>query len=127
MNREFYFSEVLSRAKECFGCKKDKDLADILGISPQVLGNRKKTESIPYAEIVSAAMVIGADVQYILTGVPSASAPSAAALSRDEAALLDNYRNIQDTEDKTAVSKLALRCAEAAKQGKEESRTKKKA
>lgn len=68
MNREFIFSDVIARAKECFSCNKDSELASVLGISPQVLGNRKKTESIPYAEIVAAAMDAGEDVQYILTG-----------------------------------------------------------
>jgi hypothetical protein len=41
-------------------------------------------------------------------------------VSKDEEALLDNYRHIQDKEDKNAVSKLALRCAEAATQGEDE-------
>ncbi|MGZ5055466.1 MAG: hypothetical protein ACXWAT_11070 [Methylobacter sp.] len=41
-------------------------------------------------------------------------------VSKDESALLDHYRHIEDKEDKSAVSKLAMRSAEAAKQGKEE-------
>jgi transcriptional regulator with XRE-family HTH domain len=50
-----------------------------------------------------------------------------ASLSPEETALIDNFRHIQDKEDKTAVSKLALRCAEAATSGKEESGKKKRA
>lgn len=122
MNREFSFSEVLSRAKESFGCKKDKDLADILGISPQVLGNRKKTESIPYAEIVSAAMNTGADVQYILTGVRSAALPGARVLRPDQTALLDNVEHCAK-EDQEAIKRMAFIAAKAdnkdeAQQGK---------
>jgi len=68
MNRELEFSEVLLRAKECFGCEKDSELAAVLGMSPQTLGNRKKSQSLPYEEIVDKAFEKGIDLQYILTG-----------------------------------------------------------
>lgn len=94
---EFVFSEVLARAKESFQCKTDKALAEALGITPQALGNRKKIESIPYPEIISAAFDRCADVQYILTGVPSANA-----LALDEQALLAGYRAL-DARGKAGV------------------------
>lgn len=54
-------------------------------------------------------------------------AQSQASLSPEETALIDNFRHIEDREDKSAVSKLAMRSAEAAKQGKEEPGRKKRA
>lgn len=89
--------------------------------------NYEAGERAPDGAYLAAIAAAGADVQYILTGIRSVTAPSVPTLSRDEEALLDNYRNIQDTEDKSAVSKLALRCAEAATLGKEESGRKKRA
>jgi hypothetical protein len=71
MNRVFSFADVIARAKECFGCKKDSELAAMLGMSPQTLNNRKKTESIPYEELLALALSQSKDIQYILTGVRS--------------------------------------------------------
>lgn len=69
MSRLFSFADVIARAKECFGCNKDSELAGLLGISPQTLNNRKKTESIPYEELLALAIAQGKDIQYILTGI----------------------------------------------------------
>nr|WP_026601661.1 LexA family transcriptional regulator [Methylomonas sp. 11b] len=66
-NHELSFASVISRAKESFSCKTDKALADAIGISPQVLVNRKNTDSIPYEELIDAAIEAGLDVGYILT------------------------------------------------------------
>jgi transcriptional regulator with XRE-family HTH domain len=100
------------------------EAAEIGGVKRRAQINYESGERCPDGHYFSAIAAAGADVQYILTGIRSSTAPT---LSKDEEALLDNYRNIQDTEDKSAVSKLALRSAEAAKQGKEESGRKKRA
>jgi hypothetical protein len=119
MNRELIFYDVISRAKEVFGCKTDKDFADVIGIKPQTLGNRKKTASIPYDEIVAAAIRQTADIQYILTGMRShqvaEESPGYAVLDKREAALIENYRHIADEEDKRCVERTALLAAKADK------------
>ncbi len=118
MNRELVFNDVIVRAKEVFGCKTDKDFADVIGIKPQTLGNRKKTASIPYDEIVAAAIKQAADLQYILTGMRSNRAaeqpPEYSMLNKREVALLDNYRHIADEEDRRCVERTVLLAAKAA-------------
>jgi len=138
MNREFIFNEVINRAKESFGCKTSKALAETIGISPQVMGNRKKTASIPYEEIIAAAMRRGVDVQYILTGqllgvatqvssqYQSGSQQALAvaekplgyvALKPDQIALLDNLEHCSK-EDQEAIKRMALLAAKAGDQEK---------
>jgi hypothetical protein len=117
MNR--VFDEVIERAKNAFGCPTDKDLAELIGISPQALNNRKKTGSIPYEQIIASATQRGADLQYILTGIRSNMAaeqhPGYAVLNPRETMLLDNYRHIADEEDKRCVERTALLAAKADK------------
>lgn len=61
------FESVIERAKEELRCDTDKALAERMGISPQTLNNRKKTKSIPYDELIAAALTMGCDIAYILT------------------------------------------------------------
>jgi len=51
----------------------------------------EKGEQSPSAAYIAAISTSGADVLYILTG--SRGAPAAPAISREEAAFLDNYRH----------------------------------
>jgi hypothetical protein len=124
MKPEFIFSEVIARAKETLGCKKDKDLAALLGMTPQTFGNRKNTESIPFPEIIQASLIAGVDSQYILTGIRSAPMgvnhqnpgyTVTPALNPREAALLDNYRHVESEEDRRTIERVAMRTAEAVK------------
>jgi len=112
MKREFIFSDVIARAKECFGCPSDKALALKLGMSPQTFANRKNTESIPYPEIFSVALECEADVAYILTGIRAEAMAQSQSQSQEglkprEAALLDNYRAMEEG-DQRAIERFAL-------------------
>ena len=88
----------------------------------------EKGNAFPNAKVLSAIAAAGADVQYILTGVRAGGAvaqptPSYTVLSPDEAALVDNYRHIDDRRDKDALLRMALRSAGGAETT--QSRTKK--
>ncbi|MDI1278045.1 hypothetical protein [Methylobacter sp.] len=70
----------------------------------------EKGKSFPNAKVLAAIAAAGADVQYILTGLRSGIAP---AISPREAALLDNYRHIDDEEGKRYVERSAQLAAKA--------------
>jgi hypothetical protein len=80
MGREFSFGDVIARAKECFGVAKDTELAALLGISPQTLNNRKKTESIPFDELLGLAIKWNVDIAWLLTGQRSQPLPISVAV-----------------------------------------------
>lgn len=61
-------NEILNRIKENHIIEKDKEVADILGISQQNLANCKKRNSIPYKEIISYCEYYKISMSYILTG-----------------------------------------------------------
>ncbi len=65
------------------------DFAEVAGVSRAAQIKYEKGERHPDARYLAAIAEAGADVLYILTG-ERAPAP---ALSREEAALLDNYRH----------------------------------
>lgn len=96
------------------------DFAGLGGASLRSQIEWEKGKAFPNAKVLSAIAAAGADVQYILTGIRSGNAPDAVVLDREEKILVDHYRHIADKEDKTAVMKMAMRSAEAAKPGKEE-------
>ena len=66
-----------------------KALATLLGVSVKAVGRYERGENVPGGEVLAKLAEAGADVLYILTG-ERAPAPT---LSREEAALLDNYRH----------------------------------
>ena len=79
----------------------------------------EKGKSFPNAKALAAWASAGADVQYILTGIRAGGAiaqesASYTVLSPEEAALVDNYRHIDDRRDKDALLRLALRSAASA-------------
>jgi transcriptional regulator with XRE-family HTH domain len=85
------------------------DFAALAGATRQTQSNYEKGERVPDAlYLAQIAMCVGADIQYILTGVPSSKRPVSKRellpepeppeetrdrLTPKEAALLDNYRN----------------------------------
>jgi transcriptional regulator with XRE-family HTH domain len=79
----------------------------------------EKGKSFPNAKVLSAIAAVGADVQYILTGLRShqvaEESPGYAVLDKREAALIENYRHIADEEDKRCVERTALLAAKADK------------
>lgn len=58
----------------------------------------EKGKSFPNAKVLAAMAAAGADVNYILTGIKSASAPKPVAepLSQRKKILLDNYDNTSE-------------------------------
>jgi transcriptional regulator with XRE-family HTH domain len=103
------------------------------GATRQSQANYEKGKQAPGATYFAAIAAAGADVQYILTGIRATvalgvSEPQASyvAVTRREAALLDNYRHTADEEDKRAIEQTALMAARSATKGEAQSGMKKK-
>jgi transcriptional regulator with XRE-family HTH domain len=69
------------------------DFGAIAGVQKQAQIKYEKGERSPDADYLSAIATAGADVLYILTGQRAGGAPAAPALTREEEALLDNFRH----------------------------------
>jgi len=82
--------ERLRNERERIGFNQS-DFAEAGGVLKRAQIHYEKNERMPDAGYLSAIAAAGADVLYILTG--SRSAPAAPAISREEAAFLDNYRH----------------------------------
>ena len=59
---------VLDRIKETLGCETDAELADVFGVSPQSVSNRRVRNFVPYREAIFVAMWAGVSIDYLLTG-----------------------------------------------------------
>jgi len=55
MEPELDFDQVIGRAKTAFGVKTDAELCELIGFSTSRFANRKRTGSIPYAELIAVA------------------------------------------------------------------------
>ena len=121
-------SERLLEERKRLGLNQDK-MAETGGIAKRTYCNYEAGDREPMASFFAAIARVGADVQYILTGIRSNSfvqeAPRYAVLNKREEALLDNYRHIADEEDKSVVERTALMAARA-NQGETQSGTKQK-
>ncbi len=126
MSKFLPIGERLREEREKLGFNQ-ADFAAIGGATRKTQYNYETGERAPDGGFLAAIAAAGADVQYILTGIRSGNAPGAVVLDREETILVDHYRHIADKEDKTAVMKMAMRSAEAATSGKEESGRKKRA
>lgn len=100
------------------------DFAAAAGAAKRTLIEWEKGNTSPTLVQLSALITIGADAQYILTGIRSGTAPGAVVLTVREEKLLDNYRALPDEEGKRCVEKVVLMAAGAA-QDATQSRTKK--
>lgn len=120
-------SERLLEERKRLGFNQDQ-MAKIGEIAKRTYCNYESGEREPMASFYSLIASVGADVQYIITGIRSGSVqyvmPNTGSLTRREAALLDNYRNIVTEEDKSVVERTALMAAKAS-QGETKSGTKK--
>lgn len=65
---ELDFETVISRLKTELGARTDLEVAKTLGMSAPAFANRKKNDSLPYEEIVAAAMTRSLDLVFVLTG-----------------------------------------------------------
>ena len=94
------FVGFLERIKHELDLKKDKDVAEFLGLEPKAFSIRKKRDSIPVDAVRAAAFEhpeLNADWGYILTGrrEKSVKMPSEK-LSKEEQELLDLFRQAND-------------------------------
>jgi len=92
--------ERLGLSQEAFG--------EIGGVKKLAQRNYEKGNRQPDASYLTAVAAIGVDVMYVLTG--QRVAPAQPALSRREAALVDNYRHCAQ-EDQQAIDRVALNAA----------------
>ena len=129
MSKFLPIGERLREERERLGLNQ-ADFAAIGGSTRKTQYNYEAGERAPDGGFLAAIAAVGVDVLYILTGNRANHAaeqnPGYTVLNREEAALLDNFRHIADQEDKSAVTKLALRSAEAATREETQPRTKKK-
>lgn len=59
---------VLDRIKESLGVESDAELAELFGVSPQSISNRRTRNFVPYRETIYIAMWAGVSIDYLLTG-----------------------------------------------------------
>jgi transcriptional regulator with XRE-family HTH domain len=88
------------------------DFAGLAGRTKKTLIDYEKGATSPDAKFLAAIAAAGADVQYILTGTRTPS-QTTGPLTPREAALLDNYRNIEDENDKKLIERTTLLVAKA--------------
>lgn len=84
-------SERLRHERERLGLTQPQ-LGQIVGVGKTTVLNWEKGASDPGAVQMAALAAAGVDVLYVITGQRSAPA-SSPPISREEAALLDNYRH----------------------------------
>ena len=99
----FVFFEIgnrLREERERLGLSQPA-LADICGVTMRSQRNYEKGDRQPDASYLAAVSAAGADVLYILAG-QRAGAALPSPISREEAALLDNYRH-SSPEGKKAI------------------------
>lgn len=107
--------------------KTQEELAAACGTSRKTIGNIERDVHAPGAEILSVLARLGADIQYILTGVRSANLDKVAeeagtynkepqggrGLSREEEVLIEKYRRLKPS-DRTRAQAVVDAFASAA-------------
>jgi hypothetical protein len=71
----FSATAVFDRIKECLGMTTDAELAWWFGTTPQSISNRKRRNSVPYAEAIYIAKWANESLDYILTGEHHSTEP----------------------------------------------------
>lgn len=87
------------------------NFAGLAGRTKKTMIDYEKGISSPDAKFLAAIAAVGADVQYILTGIRTT--PAQTDLNPREIALLDNYRHIEDENDKKLIERNAFLVAKA--------------
>lgn len=124
MNENFYsqFAERLKNERDRLGLSQ-AEAGDLCGVSREMWGKYERGKGVPGGEVLFSFAAAGADINYILTGQRTnrmaETSPGYTALSREEAALLDNFRHT-DKGDQAAIKRMALLAAQAAKAEKEQ-------
>lgn len=68
-----FFKEATLRLKQQLKVTEDKQVAELLGMSPRAWAGRKRRDSFPEKELYALAAKrpeLGLDVHYVLTGLP---------------------------------------------------------
>ena len=68
MKSEFNFETVIGRLKKALQIKEDKQMAELLGMSPAAFNGRKKSDSIPFDAVISLSAKENLDYNWLLTG-----------------------------------------------------------
>jgi transcriptional regulator with XRE-family HTH domain len=87
------FSDFMERIKAQAGFSKDKEIAELLGMSTTAFSERKKRDSVPIKEVFELARKrpeLGIDPDWIVTG----SSKHMETASMDEASLLQCYQKM---------------------------------
>lgn len=86
------------------------EFAEMAGVQKRAQVNYEAGERSPDAKYLTAIAAAGADVLYILTGqrAGGSAAPPSPALSKREAALLDNYQHTGEEGKKVIEGTAAL-------------------
>lgn len=66
---KFEFEAVLGRIKQALQLSTDAQVAELIGMSPSGLGNRKRSGSIPFENICRACAARGVNIDWVLTGI----------------------------------------------------------
>lgn len=107
---------VLDRLHKVLGVKNDSQLCEALQASRSTVGSWIARESVPYAICVEVAQPRGISLDWLLTGegpMHRGEGGGSAVVSRSEtpreAALLDNYRELDDSTQVEILSAAILR------------------
>lgn len=83
-------SDVLTRLKSALKIKRDADLAKLMNIGTNRIGNWKARQSIPVKFILTFCEQNGLDSNYILKGIETLKEPSVSYNSNAPQAVFDN-------------------------------------
>lgn len=104
------FGQRLSEERKRIGLNQT-EFGRIAGVTKTSQVNYESGERSPSVDYWQAIATAGVDVQYIITGIKTATQNTA--LSPREAALLDNYRHVDDELDKKVIERTAFLAAKA--------------
>lgn len=68
MESELNFSAIMERLKQATRTSKDKEVAEMLGLSITSFSNRKRTSAVPFEEICKAAITRKLNINWLFTG-----------------------------------------------------------
>lgn len=100
------FSDFMVRLKSQVGLSKDKEIAELLGLSTTAFSERKKRDSVPIREVFELAKNrpdLGLDPDWVVTGTSKRES----AMGDDETSLMQCYRAMS-MQQKYSLREIAL-------------------
>lgn len=104
-----HFDDILSRIKEITGVKTASEVANLLGLKPNTLAERKSRNSIPYEELFRFSNERNLNSDWLLTGEGSKY--------REEAAMPGMINESPETYSDERLGKLITRVQKIYKDG----------